>query len=229
MAAPTAERDTGVSRHQLGARYVRWGGLAAILGPLLVLSANMYGIWESQMYGSGPDGILAAATTTPHMVFGGVRLLGGMVLVFGLIALYAAQVDAAGRLGVLGFVVSMIGTVLLTGQAWFLAFFEPALATEAPSFIEAAMTGEAGLLLSIGLFIPLTVQAIGWVIFGIATYRANIFPRRAAIILIIGAFLLFVPVQGSPTLFQLAIAWLGYLLYTNKIDVSPTAKPSSQL
>lgn len=203
---------------RLGAEYIRWGGLAAFLGPLLVLAANIYGIWETQAYGGGAEGIIAAATTTPHLVFGGIRLLGGTLLVFGLIALYAYQVEAAGRLGLVGFVVSMLGTVLLTGQAWFFAFFEAALATEAPSFIETAMAGEGGTLLAVGLFLPLTTQAIGWTIFGIATYRASVFPRLAAAVLTVGALLLFVPIEGSPTVFQLAIASLGFLVYTGRVE-----------
>lgn len=115
------------------------------------------------------------------------------MLVFGLIDLYACQKEAVGRLGLVGFVVSMIGTVLLTGQAWFFAFFEAALATTAPSFIETAMAGEGGPLLAAGLFLPLSTQPIGWTIFGIATYRANVFPRLAAVVLTVGALLLFVP------------------------------------
>lgn len=201
------------------ATYVRWGGLAALLGPLLVLAANMYGLWETRQYGGQIEGILEAATTTPHMLFGGVRLLGGMLLVFGLITLYAYQVEAAGRLGIVGFVVSMVGTVLLTGQAWFIAFFEPALVTEAPGFVENAMAGEAGgTLLTVGFMLPIFTQAIGWTIFGIATYRAGVFPRLAAIVLTIGALLLFVPIEGIPIVFQLAIAWLGFLVFTGRVE-----------
>lgn len=198
--------------------FVRWGGLAAIVGPLLVLAANMYGLWETRTYGGHLEGILEAGTTTPHMVFGGVRLLGGMLLVFGLIALYAYQLEAAGKLGIVGFVVSMIGTVLLTGQAWFLAFFEPALVTEAPGFIETVMAGDAGALLTIGLMIPIFTQAIGWTIFGIATYRAGVFPRLAAVVLTVGALLLFLPIEGIPVVFQLAIAWLGFLVFTGRAE-----------
>lgn len=217
------------------AKYVRWGGLAAVLGPLLVLAANLYGLWETRAYGSNLEGVLEGATTTPHIVFGGIRLLGGILLVFGLIALYAYQFDVAGRLGFVGFVGSMIGTVLLTGQAWFFSFFEPALATEVPAFIEAAMNGEAGTLLAIGLIIPIVSQGIGWTIFGIATYRAGVFPRRATVVLTVGALLLLLPIEGIPVVFQLAIAWLGFLVFTGRVTphyrkttggTPPTGRPS---
>lgn len=218
MTDTTSGTDhNGGSSRRLSRTLIRWGGLAALLGPLLVLSANLYGLWETRVYGGNFEGIIAAATTTPHMLSGGIRLLGGMLLVFGLIALYAYQLEAAGELGSVGFVISMIGTVLLTGQAWFFAFFESALVTNAPAFVEAAMTGEAGMLLTVGLMIPIFTQAIGWTIFGIATYRAGVFPRIAAVVLTIGALLLMLPIEGIPVVFQLAIAYLGFLVFTERV------------
>lgn len=208
-----------VSNRQLTARYVRWGGFGALFGPLLVLAANLYGLWETQTYGGAVEGTLEAGTTTPHLVFGGIRLLGGLLLVFGLLAIYAYQVEDAGRLGIVGFVVSMLGTVLLTGQAWFIAFFEPALVSEAPGFIENVMGGQAGgPLVAAGLMIPIFTQALGWTIFGIATYRAEVFPRLAAIVLTVGALLLFVPIEGIPIVFQVGVAWLGILVVTGRVE-----------
>lgn len=174
MAEPTAvPKSGGGLRTPARSKYARWDGLAAFPGPLLALAANMYGIWETRTHGTGAEGVIEASTTTPYIAFGGVRLLGGTLLVFGLVVLYAYQVEAAGRLGLIGFVVSMLGTVLLTAQAWFLFFVAPALAAEAPAFIELALAGEVGPLLNAGLFIPVITQAIGWTIFGIATYRAG--------------------------------------------------------
>lgn len=208
-----------VSKRQLTAKYVRWGGIGALFGPLLVLAANLYGLWETQTYGGAIEGTLEAGTTTPHMVFGGVRLLGGLLLVFGLLAIYAYQVEDAGRLGIVGFVVSMIGTVLLTGQAWFIAFFEPALVSEAPGFIENVIGGRAGgPLVAAGLMVPIFTQAIGWTTFGIATYRAAVFPRLPAIVLTVGALLLFVPIEGIPIVFQVGVAWLGFLVVTDRVE-----------
>lgn len=208
-------------------KYVRWGGLAAMLGPLLVLAANGYGLWATRTYGGGAEGVVESATTTAYIAFEGMRLLGGTLLVFGLIALYAYQLEATGRLGVIGFVVSMVGTVLLTAVAWFSLFTVPVMAEEVPAFTEMARAGETGMLLNVGVLAPIIVQAIGWTIFGIATYRAGVFPRRAAVVLIIGALLLFVPVQGIPVVFQLAIAWLGFLLFSGRVEPMSQESPAS--
>lgn len=212
----SSSNDTGESRPRLQSNVVRWGGFAAVLGPLLVLVANSYGLWVTRAYGAGAEGLVEAATTTPYVAFGGIRLLGGTLLVFGLVALYAYQLEAAGRLGLVGFVGAMIGTVLLTAVAWFQLFTVPVLAREVPAFLEGVRAGEVGVLLGVGVQVPIFVQAVGWAIFGVATYRAGIFPRRASLVLVIGALLLFVPVQGIPVVFQLAVAWLGFLLFTGR-------------
>ena len=195
-----------------------------MLGPLLVLVANGYGVWRD--FGPGPEGVVEAATTTPYIVFGGVRLLGGTLLVFGLVALYAYQVEAAGRLGVVGFVVSTIGTVLLTGSAWFQLFVVPAMAAEVPAFAEAARAAQVGQWLTVGLIVPLLAQAVGWVIFGVATYRAGVFPRWVAVAVVLGALLLFVPVPGIPIVFQLAVASMGFLLFSGRVD-APAQEPAA--
>ena len=221
-ATKATSTDADDPRTGLASTVIRWGGLAAAVGPLLVLSANIYGLWETQTYGSSPEATVEAVTTTASMAFGGIRLLGGMLLVFGLVALYAYQIEAAGRLGLVGFVVSMIGTVLLTAVAWLGAFVDPALASQAPEFYVAARSGEiggtVGAVLGIGVLSPILIQALGWTIFGIATYRARVFPRWLAVGLIVGSLLLFVPVQGSPVVFQLAVASMGVLLVTGRAE-----------
>lgn len=218
-ATATDADDPGTG---LASTAVRWGGLAAVAGPLLVLSANVYGRWVTETYGSTPEATIEAVTTSASMAFGAVRLLGGLLLVFGLVALYAYQVEASGRLGLLGFVLSMIGTVLLTAIAWLGAFVDPALASQAPEFYVAARGGEiggtVGTILGVGVLAPILVQALGWTVFGIATYRARVFPRWLAVGLVVGALLLALPVQGIPVVFQLAVASMGFFLFTGRAE-----------
>lgn len=197
---------------------LRWGGLAAMLGPLLVLVANMYNVWWMQTYGSGADGLIQATSTTAYLAFGGLRFVGGILLILGFITLYAYQVEEAGKLGVVGFVGGIVGTLLLGGLTWFTIFAAPDLAEHVPEFLGGVWTGETGSLLIIGTRVPILAQAVGWLIFGIATYRAGVFPRRAAIVLCIGALLLFVPVPGLPVVFQLAISWLGFLVFSGRVE-----------
>jgi hypothetical protein len=125
-----------------------------------------------------------------------------------------------------GFVVGTIGTVLLTGSAWFQLFVVPAMATEVPAFAEAARAAQVGQWTTLGLLIPILAQAIGWVVFGIATYRARVFPRWVAAGLVVGALLLFVPIQGLPVVFQLAVASMGFLLFSGRLE-TPAREPDA--
>ncbi len=195
-----------------------------MLGPTLVLIANVYDVWRD--LGSGPESVVEAAGSTTYVVFGGARLLGGILLVFGLAALYLYQIEAAGKLGLGGFVISMVGTVLLTGSAWYQLFVVPVMAAEVPAFAEAARAADAGALLTLGLAIPLFAQAIGWTIFGLATYRACVFPRWAAVGVIVGALLLLVPIPGIPVVFQLAVASMGLLLLSGRLE-NPSHEPTT--
>lgn len=218
--------DAGVPGSQSASTYIRWGGLAAVVGPILVLIANLYDVWRN--FGSGPEGVVEAAMTTPYVVFGGARLLGGVVLVFGLVALYLYQIEPASRLGLVGFVIGMVGTVLLTASAWYQLFVVPAMAAEVPAFTEAVRAAEGGTVLTLGLAIPLLAQTVGWILFGVATYRASVFPRWAAVGLVVGAVLLLVPIPGIPIVFQLAVASMGFLLFSGRVETPAQASKADR-
>ena len=68
------------------------------------------------------------------------------------------------------------------------------------------------------------LAALGWLLFGVATLRARVYPRWAAILLIVGAVLLGLPVPGLEIVLAVAVAWLGFALFTGR-GVAPTERP----
>ena len=86
------------------------------------------------------------ATTTPYFLVFFLYLLGAVLLLLGLVGLYASQSEAAGVLGLVGFLVAFLGTALLAGVLWFELFITPSLATRAPGLAEAEL-GLAGFIL----------------------------------------------------------------------------------
>jgi hypothetical protein len=74
-------------------------------------------------------------------------LIGFCVLLFALIAAYGRQAHKAGRLGVVGVSVAIIGTVLLAGDLWFESFVVPWLAA-GPS--PQVPTSEPSMLFALG-------------------------------------------------------------------------------
>ncbi len=76
--------------------------------------------------------------------------------------------------------------MLVAGFFWTSAFIAPLLAVEAPELL-------AVLVALPGFFRSFIVFAFGWLLFGVATLRAGIYPRGAAVLLIVGAVLIVIP------------------------------------
>jgi hypothetical protein len=112
---------------------IRPGGLAAVIAATLLL------ITEIVYYTQGGDPLKVAASAT-HAFESALRMIAFVVLLPpGLVALYARQAEAAGPLGLLGFVVAFAGTVLVAGFAWVDTFVAPELATSAPGLSRQAL------------------------------------------------------------------------------------------
>jgi hypothetical protein len=143
-------------------------------------------------------------------VNGSLMLLAVYLLLLGLVGLYARQSAAAGTLGLVGFLVAVLGTMLLAGAWWLEAFAVPFAADKAPALVRETPAGRllAGGAVSFGVF------ALGWVLFGLASLRARVFPRDAAVLLIIGGVvgLLIAVVPGAGVPLALAVVWMGMWL-----------------
>jgi uncharacterized protein (DUF2062 family) len=53
-------------------------------------------------------------------------------------------------------------------------------------------------------------------LFGIAALRARVYPRAAAIVLIAGAVISFLPIPASGIVLDVVLAWLGFVLFTGR-------------
>ena len=103
-------------------------------------------------------------------------------------------------------VTAIVGTMLLGGDLWFETFAVPWLADEAPGALDADPTT----LLAIGAVSSYLLFALGWVLFGVASYRARVFPTANCIAIVAGGVLGFNALLspfGIPL--GLAVGWLG--------------------
>jgi hypothetical protein len=161
------------------ANLIRWSGLAALLGGALLLVADVLNLIPTS------DSFSETAATTSYAVESGLRLLGGMLVLLGLVGLYARQAEASGVPGLIGFLAAFAGTSLLLGAFWANTFVAPSLAAEAPEFLNAPTTGA----LWLGFTSSWALAALGWLLFGATTLRARIYPRVASVVLMVGAAL----------------------------------------
>lgn len=170
-----------------------------------------------------------AATTWTWTAVTGTTLVGLALLLVGLVGLYAGQAEAVGIVGLVGFLVLFVSVALAFGITWFEVFVLPDVAAAAPEWVDSPNGGWTlfGFELGRSLVVP------GWLLFGLATLRAGIYPRAAAITLLIGA----VPL---PALFgfvglvddiirRVAVAWLGFALFTGRVASREDPVPSSNL
>lgn len=192
------------------ANLMRWAGLAAVASAALSVIGDVLRLFVDVESSE-------TATTTPYVLVFLLYLLGAVLLLIGLVGLYASQSEAAGVLGLVGFLAAFLGTALLVGALWFELFVTPSLATRAPGLAEA----ELGLA---GFILVFLLGVVGWVLFGAATLRARAYPRWAAVLLMVGGVVAFVPVPLAGIVFSVAVAWLGFVLFAG--GSAPSEQPS---
>ena len=150
----------------------------------------------------------------------GLALLAMFALLLALTGLYARQVPESGKLGLVGYLVAFLGTILVAGNWWYEAFIGPALREQAPEILTTAPGGA----ILIGAALTGLAFAAGWVTFGLASFRAGVFPRRAALLMAVagvaGVLTLISPFQIP---LALAVGWMGlWLVRTVVVEHVPT-------
>jgi hypothetical protein len=150
--------------------------------------------------------LTAYVLTTTHAVNSILSIVAFALLAVALVAVYDLEAREAGGLGALGVAAAIVGTVFMAGDWWYEAFAVPRLAEVAPEAIETFVGGRllAGGLLSFVLF------GIGWVLFGIASQRAHVFPGAVSIGIVIGGLLSGVPI-GLAYLSGMAILGIAFV------------------
>ena len=215
-------------------KLVRWSGIAATAAG--VIFAGIQPIH--------PPDVLASVTTGSWTIIQLCKLAMCLLFLVGLAGLYARQVEASGWLGLAGYLMFSLSWAILLPFVFVQALINPLLATAAPAFVESFLgiiNGHPGAMNLGALPVLYTVSgllyALGGLLFGIATFRARILPRRAAGLLAIGAVapivLAMLPHPLDRTLalpMGLAMAWLGAALWADRRApfAAPIAGSNSQ-
>jgi hypothetical protein len=120
--------------------------------------------------------------------------------------------------------VLFVGIALVTANAYFGAFSQAGLVDLIVIAEEAGLTIEEPVAAGVGSFISMVLYVLGWLLFGLASLRAGLLPRPAAVLVIAGlviAFLFlatgFAPL-GLPVL-EIGVAWLGFALWRERDGV----------
>ena len=175
---------------------IRRGGLLAIAtGVSIILVPFVH-----------PESPQSAAWVPVHLLY--FATLMSILLV--LVAIFARQLQRAGRLGVAGFLTGFVGTamMLLEGREHLFSH----------DFGQGTPHGLWELILASFIF------SVGYILVGIAVARAGVLPRGAGILLALGGpIVAFSPPIGvqeviiiGHTLFGVGLAWIGYALWAER-------------
>ena len=214
-------------RRMTAAALMRLAGLSAVAAGLGFI---VIGLFHQE---NVPASVTTATWVNVHIVATAMGFFG----LFGLAGLYARQVEKSGWLGLVGFIMFSIWLALIMGFSFVEAFILPQLATESPAFVAGFLGMFTGTASEVALGVLPTLWQIsgplfivGPLLFAIATFRAATLPRLAAGLLALGAVLIpagaLLPPQHEPLVMipiGLAMAWLGYALFSERRETTAEA------
>jgi hypothetical protein len=192
-------------------------------GLALVLAAAMFAIAEVLAFaillkaGAAYD-LKQIAQSSVFILQSFLTLIAGALLLGGMVGLYVRQCEAAGKLGVIGFVMAFFGTVLVEGDFYANTLVTPLVAQEAPAFLDNPLSG----FLQVWLPFDFTVLAFSWLILAVATVRARVYPRAAAWFLLVSTLVALIPLPLVDVPFDAALLWLGIVLLRVPLRVPAT-------
>lgn len=200
---------------------IRWGGLVAILAGVLVVLAEILGLGFV-----GRDA--SVAIVTGSYTFYSVLLTAAAILLpLGLVSLYFRQAEMSGPLGLVSFFLAFAGTIVVAGLFWIGTLLVPAIVELAPETASEAASDYVRVGATPGFSPSIFVFALGWLLFGVASLQTQVYPRPAVMLLIIGAVIAAIPLPLSTVVLAVAIAWLGYDLFTGMGTTDEqTSRPS---
>ena len=201
---------------------IRWSGLALLAAGILDLA----GVFHPP---DTVEGVMSPAWAPVHYVYA----VQSVLLVFGLIGLYAYQAEKGGRLALIAFVLASAGNAMGPGLALVEAGLWPTLAAN-PATQSLANLQQGGTF-GIVLLVSGVVALVGFILFGIAIMRAGVLPRWAGLSILLGWVLVFFSL-GLPALAiirpigsvlaGLGFAWCGYAIWTAKGEMTMQPKPA---
>jgi len=188
--------------------WIRWSGLSLLLGGIslaLFVLVHPQSEFNAEVMGRG-------VAEVAH----NVHFLGASLAVFGLVGLHLRQMARAGRLGTIGFVLAFFGMVWFAGLGLMSFAALPFIATHAPDLVakDGPYWSEfPGPLFIIGLI----SFVLGFIVLGVAVFRAKVLPRWSGLPVIPGALLLSLPPFAVPVpvltagglLLGSGLAWMG--------------------
>ena len=145
-------------------------------------------------------------------------------LVIAACAAYDRQAREAGIFGLVALCAAIIGTVNLGANMWFEGFAVPWLADVVPQVLTAEKTP----FWQVGYYSSYLLFAIGWVLFGLASLRAGVFPRLISLAIVAGGIIGFLAAQPPyGVALGLALLSLGIWMVRTRSAAAAPSQPTT--
>jgi hypothetical protein len=208
-------------------RFVRMGAWAAMVGGV-ALVVSMVLAWLVVPYER--LGLTEAYLSISYSLSSGLRLVGFVLLVWGLIGIYGSQSRAAGTFGLWMFVVVFLCAALAVGNVWAEVLVYPTLAQIAPAMLSGAGFETEAAYMSAGLSMSYPLFFLGLILFAASTFRARVYPRWIALLLIVSVpvTMFLDPTAGTfqesigPALWGFAVAAYGFYALRRGPSTTPS-------
>ena len=200
--------------------------LARSAGPLALAAGGLFTITQLVTVATLDRSNLVASIVEPvYLVNGIVYFVAFCLLMLALVAIYGREGHRAGKLWTFGACAAVVGTFALGANVgWFDVFVAPWIALVAPEAIKTPNVGS----LPIGGLSSYVLFLLGWVLFGIASFRARVFPVAISLAIVVSALIAWpsaLPPYGVP--FGLTIAGLGVLMMRRSTAANEIAEPAT--
>lgn len=209
------ERASGVTATVL----IRWAGLFAKFAGILYIVIQLIHPSDNISSVNSNSWVIVACLTNAMSLFS----------LIGITGIYARQVEETGWLGLIGFLIFSLFWLTSTAFSFTEAFVLPLLTADAPKFVEGflGIFDGANSEVNLGVLPALAPLAgvmyiLGGLLLGVATFRAGVLPRFAAVLFAFGAVVTLAAAIPHPldrilaVPMGIALIWLGYALWSER-------------
>nr|WP_253300694.1 hypothetical protein [Paenibacillus lautus] len=215
------EHNTEVSKSIITAHVLnRWSGFMAIIAGILYIVIQFI----------HPTDDISSVHTNSWVVVACLTMAMSFFNLIGITGFYVRQAKEAGWLGLVGFLLFNLFWLISFNFSFIEAFVLPLLTSDADKFVVGmvGLFGETVSEVNLGIFPILAPLAgilymLGGLLLGIATLRARVFPRPAAILLALAAVVTFAaaiiphPLDRALAIpMGAALIWIGYIIWSER-------------
>jgi hypothetical protein len=205
--------------------------LGRVAGPLTILAGGLFTVTQlvmlqrmSLLDPSNPQYRQALFADPVYLLSGVVYFVAFCLILLALVAIYGREGHKAGVFWAVGLCAAVVGTIASAGNVgWADVFAMPWVVEVAPQAVQVRPTSGMyvyGAVASYALFL------LGWVLFGLASLRARVFPVVICLAIVVGGILGYnaSPPSGIP--FGLALAGLGVWMLRVRKTAGASVEPA---